>query len=109
VDATAIVVAYVLVSIGVIIAFLLALRGRMVHRSAAPAPPRTARGRATYRQDLTVLRSGAACGAVLPWPNGTQNPTMGPLASCRANNAIAPGHPARKNIQSLSKRTGLGA
>ena len=42
-DATAIVVAYVLVSIGVIIAFLLALRGRMVHRSAAPAPPRRAR------------------------------------------------------------------
>jgi hypothetical protein len=38
-----------------------------------------------------------------------QNPAMGPLASCRANNAIAPGHPERKNIQSLSKRTGLEA
>ena len=31
-----------------------------------------------------------------------------PLASCRESNAIAPGHLARKNIQSLNKRTGLG-
>jgi len=37
-DGTAIVLAYVLVSIGVIIAFLLRVCDRMVHRSAARAP-----------------------------------------------------------------------
>jgi hypothetical protein len=44
--------------------------------------------------------------SLLPAFNGTQR--MGLLASCRASNAIAPGHPARKNIQSLNKRTALG-
>jgi hypothetical protein len=40
-DGTAIVLTRVLVSMGVIIAFLLAdVRDRMVHWSAAPAPPR---------------------------------------------------------------------
>jgi hypothetical protein len=44
---TAIVLTYVLVSMGVIIAFLLA--AFVTHWSAASAPPRTERRRVTYR------------------------------------------------------------
>jgi len=46
-DGTAIVLAYVFVSMGVIIAFRGRVGDRMVHRLAAPAPPRTARRRVT--------------------------------------------------------------
>ena len=53
-----------------------------------------------------MLDGGCQLESLLPAFNGTQR--MGLLASCRASNAIAPGHPARKNIQSLNKRTALG-
>ena len=52
---TAIVLAYVLVSMGVIIAFLLAV----FHRSAAPAPPRTARRTVTYEASYPALAKDA--------------------------------------------------
>ena len=45
---------------------------------------------------------------LLEFSNGTQNPAMGPLASCRASNAIAPRLPARKNIQSTEQAARLG-
>src|SRR5215471_15427587 len=48
-NGTAIVLAYVLASMGVIIAFLLAVRDRMVHRTAARAPLRTAWRGITYQ------------------------------------------------------------
>jgi len=72
---TAIVLAYVLVSMGVIIAFLLAvLVNRTVHRSAAPARQRTARRRVSYR---------VACYPALPrrWD---PNPRLGPALSAIA-------------------------
>jgi len=46
-DGTAIVLAYVLVCMGVIIAFRGRVHDRMVHRTAARALPRTARRRVT--------------------------------------------------------------
>jgi hypothetical protein len=40
---------------------------------------------------------------------GTRNPVKsGPLASCRAGNAVAPRHPARENIQFTGQTDRLG-
>jgi hypothetical protein len=51
-----IVLAYVLVSMGVIIASVGRVRDRMVRRSAARAPPRPARRRVTYASHPALAR-----------------------------------------------------
>ena len=61
-NGTAIVLAYVLVSMGVIIAFLLAAFVIGWFRSAARAPLRTARRRVTYRAVLTSGPESPATG-----------------------------------------------